>query len=315
MRLFGRPLSIGLTLALASVPTMGRGQTSFSTSRQQRPATADSARSASVKPDPPAERLCDALHALPAQRKSECCGASHASSLAGLCGQELTAALGRGAVTIDAAGIDKCANETARQLDGCAWVTPLLPLQPQACHGLIHGKRKARASCRSSLECVDGLYCQGVGPTHAGVCSPPAAPRKRCELAADNLAAFTGAKADPRHPECQGRCVKGLCLPFVAPGAACASSALCPPGLNCIAGRCEDRPLPKLGEACGGSTVCEAGASCQGGQCKALKNAGEPCAQPFECRALQCVKARGASAGTCGEPCAAVPAGQRAPSR
>lgn len=314
MRQDSRP-TVGLALAVAWLATVGRGETP-PTASPKPPARAAATESPSLaKPDPLAQRLCDALHALPAKRKGECCGAAHTSSLAGLCGQELTASVRRGAVTIDAAGTAKCAEETARQLEGCGWVTPLLPQQPQACSGLMHGTLKAGAACHSSLECVDGLYCRGVGPRNTGVCGAPAAPRRRCEIPADNLAAFTGAKGDPRHPECQGRCVKGLCLPFLAPGAACASSGLCPPGLNCIAGRCQDRPLPKLGEACSGRTVCEAGASCHGGQCKALKNAGEPCAQPFECRALRCVKAPGARAGTCGEPCAAVPVAPGVPSR
>lgn len=248
-----------------------------------------------------ARRLCDALHALPAKRKQACCGAG--ASLATVCTQELTAAVGRGTVVLGAAAVDRCAAAAAKQFEGCGWVTALQPELPQACRGLIDGKLKAGATCRSSLECVEGLYCRGASPTGPGVCSPPQPPRTACEIPADNLAAFTREKDDPRHPECQGRCAKGQCLPLTPAAGPCASSALCAPGLNCIAGHCESRPLPKVGESCPGKTECEAGAFCQDGKCVALKEQGESCRLPFECRGLTCDKAPGASVGTCGDPC------------
>src|SRR5262249_386139 len=75
--------------------------------RQAPPARKPSAPAASAA-DPVAGRLCDALHALPAKRKAECCGTS-AASLADLCSSEVTAALRRGAVRVDGAAVDRCA--------------------------------------------------------------------------------------------------------------------------------------------------------------------------------------------------------------
>src|SRR5262249_33745398 len=127
--------------------------------------------------------------------------------------------------------------------------------------------------------------------------------RTRCEVPADNLASYVRAADDPRHPACDGLCIKGECLPFAPAGASCASSSGCVPGLHCVAGVCQDRELPKAGEACGGRTSCGAGAFCQDGRCRPQKAAGEACTLSSECRALACVKAQGATVGKCAEPC------------
>jgi len=254
------------------------------------------------KPEGLAQRLCDALHALPAKRKSECCGTT-ASSLAGLCARELAASIRSAAATLDAAQVERCTAATSRQLEGCGWVTPVLPNLPEACRNIIQGRLKAGVRCGSSVECQDGLFCRGVGPESQGICTAPAAAHTRCEVPADNLAAFTRGEEDPRHAVCDGFCIKGQCLPFSPAGGSCESSSQCRPGLNCIARHCQGEPLPKIGEPCPDHTACQAGAYCQAGHCAALKNAGEPCALPFECRAFECVKSPGAQTGSCGEPC------------
>jgi hypothetical protein len=260
----------------------------------------------SQQPDPLARRLCETLHTLPATRKGQCCGTTP-SSLADACGQELSASLRRAAIALDAAAIDRCAAETSRRLEGCDWVTPLTPPLPDACRGLVRGRLEAGARCRSSLECLDGLTCRDVSPIKDGVCARPVAARSRCEVPADNLASYARATDDPRHPACDGLCVKGQCLPFTPAGGACASGAQCVRGLQCIAGRCQDRPLPKAGESCAGNTVCGIGASCQRGVCAALKGEGAPCTLPTECRSMACAMAPGAKTGTCGAPCGAPP--------
>jgi hypothetical protein len=259
---------------------------------------------AASKPDPLAQRLCDAIHTLPVKRKSECCPGEGSSNLAPLCAQELSASIRRGAVRVDAAGIDRCTQETSSELEGCGWVNPTLPPLPHGCDGLVQGTLPAGAKCESSVECADGLHCKSVTPLAPGICSAPSAARTSCEVPADNLVTLLRTRTDPRHPECQGRCVRGECLPFVEAGGACAASATCASGLNCIAGHCEKNPLPKAGEPCPGKTACDTGAYCSPeGRCVALKNAGESCSQPFECRGLACAKAPGEKSGKCGEPC------------
>jgi hypothetical protein len=257
---------------------------------------------APAKEDPLARRVCDALHGLPSTRRQACCGGM-ASNLAAACADALTAAIRRRAITIQGARIDRCVSETERALAGCSWVTPLLPNLPAACAGIVAGTLKEGAACHSSLECVDGLYCRGVSAAQPGVCRPPAAPRSRCELPADNLAAYARAREDPRHASCEGRCERGQCLPFIPAGGACVSSALCVPGLHCMEGKCQAKPLPGIGDACSASNVCEAGAYCDAGKCEALKEAGAACRLPFECRALACEKTPGSRTGKCADAC------------
>ena len=262
------------------------------------------ARATTAPVDPRAQRLCDALYTQPLKRRSECCTGAGGSNVAPLCGLQLSASIRRGAVRVEAAAVDTCSEETTGELEGCGWVSPLLPPVPHACSGVVQGTLPAGAKCESSLECVDGLHCKGVSPVAPGVCSPPSPARTSCDIPADNLSALLRARDDPRHPECQGRCVKGQCLPWAEAGGACVSSATCVAGLNCIAGHCEKKPLPKAGEACPGKTACDTGAYCNSAaQCTALKGAGEACSQPFECRGLVCAKTAGESSGKCGDPC------------
>ena len=108
MRLCDRRSTVGMALILALVSLERRGETQAPTHPQPPSSPPVSPRPSGAKPDPRAQRLCDALHALPAKRKSECCGIT-LDSLAPACAQELKASLRRGAVTLDAAAIDRCA--------------------------------------------------------------------------------------------------------------------------------------------------------------------------------------------------------------
>jgi hypothetical protein len=294
-------------LACAALVTAVAPSATASPSQAPRPAPSG-ARPAAAKQDPAAQRLCDLLHTLPAERKRECCGTAP-PSLAAVCTQELSASLRRGAVALDAAAVEQCAARTARQLEGCGWVTPLTPERPAVCREAIRGLLRAGATCRSALECGDGLSCRGVSPQRPGVCAAPAPAGARCAVPADNLAAFTGAREDERHPVCDGLCLKGTCLAFAPEAGACQSSAWCGPDVNCVGGRCRGAEPPKLGESCAGGTSCGPGAFCQAGQCAPLKDAGATCSQPHECRAFECVRAPGGQAGRCGDPCG----GGRAP--
>jgi hypothetical protein len=291
-----RCLSILLSATVVGAPA-GAAQRTADPTRRAGPSPAQAERLA--------RRLCDALHALPAQRRQACCGGV-ATSLAAVCTSEMAAAIRRGALSIDASNIDRCASESEKQLTGCSWVTPLLPSPPAACTGLVTGKLGAGAACQSSLECENGLYCRGVSAGRSGVCRPPAPPHAVCEFPADNIASYARAVDDPRHASCEGRCEKGQCLPFASAGSACVSSALCQPGLHCVGGKCAATPLPGVGDSCAATNVCDAGAYCDGGRCAALKDAGAACALPFECRALACDKAPDAKLGKCADACVAA---------
>jgi hypothetical protein len=255
-------------------------------------------------PDPLAQQLCATLHTLPAQRREACCG-SQAADLAQVCTREVDAALRRGALRLQPAAIDRCAAELATELAGCDWVTPLAAPLPPSCAALVEGTLAAGVACASSQECGDGLYCRGAGPGVSGVCAAPAAAGARCEVPADNLAAYLRADADPRHAACDGACVRGRCLARVAEGEACASSALCAAGLACLDGACSAAPLPALGAACSAQRPCAGRAVCVDGYCATPKAEGEACTLPFECRSLACLSAPGSAHGTCSNACAA----------
>lgn len=290
-----------LFLALVSLPAMG----------ETRPAVAAkttpkaSARAAAVSPDPQAQRLCAALHALPEERKAQCCTVAPSSTLADECTRTLSAALRDRALRLDATAIERCAADSSRAFAGCDWVTPLVPPSPGSCHLAVQGLAPAGASCRSSLECQDGLSCRG-GSSASGVCAKPAPPGAACGGSVDPLATFLReTDLAPRHPECNGYCLAGRCSAFSALDAACFSSRQCAPGQHCAGGTCKEGTVAALGEACTG-TSCGADASCQKGKCVALKSADASCSSPFECKGA-CLIPAGASAGTCGMKCSNWP--------
>ncbi len=249
-----------------------------------------------------AETLCETLHDLAARRKQACCNAP-ASSLSQVCSRELAAALERGAVRIDSAALDRCRNATTRSLQGCDWVGPLQPALPAECSALIAGSLKAGTRCQSSLECSDGLYCHGASPLIAGVCAAPARPGSRCERPADNLASFARAADDPRHPSCDGICLRGQCLAAVAEGGSCHASAVCANGLSCAEGKCSSQSLPALGATCSTTSGCADSAICLDQKCAMPKAGGASCKLPFECRSLECRKNVGEETGLCVDAC------------
>jgi len=252
-----------------------------------------------------AQHLCDALQALPEARRAACCATAPAGGLAGECVRVLAGALRDEAVALDPADVERCAAASARQLEGCAWVAPYAPRLADGCRGILHGRLAVGSSCRSSLECADGSFCWGSGPTTPGVCAPPGAPGTTCGSVADPLATYARQTDDGRHPECAGFCVKGRCAAFLAAGSACSASAQCGPEGHCASGRCAAGPRPGLGEACAGTT-CGGDLVCLEGRCAAPKKAGESCAKPFECEA-SCLPATDGKSRICGMQCSAWP--------
>jgi hypothetical protein len=257
-------------------------------------------------PEKLCQRLCDALHTLPETRKAQCCGTSPTGGLAGECSRELSRSLREKSLTLDPAAVERCAAESVRALEGCDWITPYVARIPASCRGILRGRLEAGALCRSSLECRDGLFCRGSGPTVAGVCAPPAVAGASCGGALDTLATYARqTDLDTRHPECAGFCRRGRCVAFIALVGECSSDQQCAAGSHCASRRCVEGPRPKLGEACDGMT-CEDALVCVEGRCSHAKKAGERCTQPFECEAT-CLSPQADEPGTCGMKCSAWP--------
>ncbi|WP_437632150.1 hypothetical protein [Sorangium sp. So ce854] len=260
-------------------------------------------------PEPLAARLCEALHALPARRKAACCGGAAGFHAAAECARALSFAARANAVTLSPEDVARCVEAMERSLEGCDWVSPLAAPVPPACEAIVRGALPEGARCRSSLECVDGLRCDGAGPTDAGICRPPRAGGP-CGLSVDALAAVTRqTRHADAHPECRGHCAGRACADDVPLGGRCESHAACGRGRRCVGGRCSDAPLPPAGAACLGG-LCAPGARCVGGRCAAPKAEGEACTRDGECRAA-CVRpggraaAPGGAAGVCGKRCGA----------
>jgi hypothetical protein len=245
-------------------------------------------------PMPQAVRYCEATRGLPRKRREACCPSMRAYAPTDQCVRTLSSALRSGAVTVDAAAIDACVAAVAKDTEGCDWVTSTGTPTSPACLGILKGALKEGASCRSNLECEEGMRCLGLGATKPGKCAAPLAARSVCNLATDPLAVFTGQEDyDRRHPECAGACRVRQCVDAVPVGGACTASDACGPKGWCVAGKCA-ASAPLGGERC--TDACGAGARCVKGTCVAPKGAGEACTADAECRAV-CVSGR--CAGQC----------------
>ena len=252
--------------------------------------------------DPPlpiARRLCKALHDLPAARRAACCSASAGFTQSATCERSLSQALGSGAVTLDEGAVATCEKAMEKRHEGCDWVSIGVPPPAPECLALIHGTLAVGAPCRSSLECKDGLSCDGVGPTTKGVCGQPKPLGSVCGGRIDPLAGPTRQlDADVRQPECEGICRNRRCEAPVAVGGACKGDLECGPGGFCAGGKCSKTP-PAIGQAC--ALGCAGEGRCVKGKCAAPKAAGEACEADRECLGA-CVKGEG-GARVCGQRC------------
>jgi hypothetical protein len=148
--------------------------------------------------------------------------------------------------------------------------------------------------CRSSLECNEGLHCQGLSATRTGICTRPQAVGAACGTHVDVMAAYVLDRAlDRARPFCRDFCslANHRCEPVPEEGAACLASVNCAPGHSCLAGRCSSSAPPSPAAA------------------------GQACKTDFDCERGGCV------AGTCGKKCTlsfdalSNTAGMRLPSR
>ncbi|HRI68777.1 MAG TPA: hypothetical protein PK156_31325 [Polyangium sp.] len=253
-------------------------------------------------PDPRAEKFCAALHELPAKRRADCCSSSPGFLLTSECVRTLSHALRDKSVDLDSAAVETCVSAMNTAHEGCEWVGPTNVNVPSACEGIIRVAVAEGKTCRSSLECVDGLRCLGVGPTDAGVCRKPLPTGYPCTLAVDTLAALTRQDhLDVQHPECTGFCSQRRCQDTVALQGACKTSEACGAGRVCLGGKCVEGALPTEGKPCA-QGACANGLRCDAGTCHARKSAGARCSNDTECQG-GCIRGDGGKEGTCGMKC------------
>jgi hypothetical protein len=251
-------------------------------------------------PDPLAQRLCSALHDLPEQRRTACCDIQPGIVFTSECVRMLTSAVRVKAASLDAAEVDRCITAMGRAHEGCEWVGPYPPDPPKECLGIVHGALARGARCRSSLECGDGLRCQGASPMAAGRCGPPRADGEACGAAVDPLVVYVKqSPEDPAHRECSGYCDHLRCASKVPNGGACRFTAQCESG-GCASGKCAPVVPAKAGEACP-TGECSDGSRCLLGKCVQRKPTGGACKTDFECLGA-CLKSDGGGS-LCGRRC------------
>jgi hypothetical protein len=288
------PLLLALLLPAAAIPlACKRGG-------PERPAVDDSVQPVyplDISAAPIAQKLCDALDELPAKRRAECCGGMPGRTVTSECVRMLSGALSFRAVTLEPKAVDRCAADLAARYDGCDWVGPSSMSLPASCEGLVHGVLAAGTRCRSSLECADGLRCQGVGPTDAGVCAKPAPEGAPCDTAVDALAGYAlqNPWLDHERPECAGACVRHRCQAPIALGGSCESDEPCGAGNRCSNRSCTAGSFAQAGEACTGAS-CAGGARCVAGTCRVPAPEGTACSADAECKGA-CVS------GKCAKRC------------
>jgi hypothetical protein len=270
---------------------------------------------ANAKPLPLAEKLCDALTAMPEKKRSECCKSSPGVVITAECTRMLSSAMRHGAVELAEADANKCIDAFTKTLEGCDWVGPFPPSPPAACQGILKGKIAQSQRCRSSLECAGDLRCAGVGPTATGRCVEGKPDGETCGGIVDTLAGYTRQiDLEKQHSECKNKCIKRRCAPPATDGKPCQTTADCVAGLQCVAA---PGPAPKIGmptktctagkvgtkagDACPGGE-CEGDLQCIKGKCAARKAGGEDCTVDFECRG-GCLKPDGGDKGKCGPRC------------
>jgi hypothetical protein len=237
-----------------------------------------------------AARFCQALHALPAQRRADCCGGPADPMLLSDCVRVVTYAERSGAVQIDAAALAACEQGQAQVHPGCDWVGPWPVELPAACRQVLRGTLLAGARCRSSLECGGELFCHGAGPTQSGTCGPALGDGERCGLSVDALAAYTRLEAatqphpqHTQHRECAGFCnLRHVCEPLRSAGEECVMSTQCAAADRCGKGRCTAGRVAQVGQPCSGGD-CAPGLRCYQHVCQAPKPSGSECTSDFDC--------------------------------
>lgn len=255
-----------------------------------------------IPANPLAQKLCDALHTLPALRKKQCCKErSLGYLLTHECTRTLSIALHQKSLKFDASRLPTCIKALEQAHQGCAWIGPWPPKTPHVCLGLFQGARSKGQRCRSSLECQKPLHCQGLTPTRPGRCRPPFSKDTPCSVSPDPLAVYTRQDdTEQTHPVCQGYCRRFRCQAKHAPQSACVTDIQCPNGHYCDGKRCIQGAFAPAQGACSGR--CAPSFRCFQRRCIKPKATGVSCTSSLECQGA-CEIEAGQKSGQCAPQC------------
>jgi hypothetical protein len=180
------------------------------------------------------------------------------------------------------------------------------------CDVVLQGSQPEGKPCRFSVECKEGLACEGYAIGVDGVCKKPPKVGEACIIQRfGNI--YPVPAIDPHHPACAAGAwcdtsSAAKCQPRVAAGKACATSAACVSGLSCVQGKCGTPGA--IGAACTTSDDCAYGTWCDhasGSVCAAKRDAGAPCTVVEACKGRcdmkKAVDAGGVLTGNCMDVC------------
>jgi hypothetical protein len=234
-----------------------------------------------------------------------------ARAAANLCADDMNSAVLHARASFDADAASHCiAMLRSTPLERTSDTDTLFAHYP--CDGVLVGSQPEGQPCRFSVECKEGLACEGYAIGVDGVCKAPPKAGEACIIQRfGNI--LNVAAIGNHHPACAPGlwCDGSKCQPLAAAGKACGSTASCAGGLACVGGKCA-RPGGE-GAACNTSAECAFGSFCDHGPgstrptCTAKRAAGAPCTSTEACKGrcdmTDAIDAGAFRIGKCAEVC------------
>jgi hypothetical protein len=204
------------------------------------------------------------------------------------CGDDFDAALSHGRVSFDHDAAAHClemlrSGPAARKSEADT-IFGRFP-----CDRVLLGLQAEGQPCSFSIECKDGLACEGYSVTNDGVCKKP--PKAGAACVGQRFSTILNeATAEVHHPACSGDawCDGKTCQAHVAAGKPCPGPLACGAGTSCVVGRCG--PLGGEGAPCTTASDCVFNSWCNKsadggtGACAAKRAAGAECTAADACK-------------------------------
>ena len=207
---------------------------------------------------------------------------------ANLCADDMNSAVLHARASFDADAAKHCIDTLkATQLERNSDTDTLFGRYP--CDGVLVGSEAEGQACRFSVECKEGLACEGYAIGVDGVCKKPPKAGEACIIQRfGNI--LNVAAIGNHHPACAPglACEASKCQPLAAAGKACSATSSCTAGLACVGGKCEKPGVE--GTACNTSADCAFGTFCdpiaKSGTttCTAKRAAGGACTSAEACK-------------------------------
>lgn len=222
-----------------------------------------------------------------------------------LCTDDMNAAVARARVDFDADAAKHCIQMLQDSPMTRASVYDTL-FAHYPCDAVLLGQQAADQPCRFSVECQNGLACEGYAIGVDGTCKKPPAVGEAC-IAQRFGTILSESAAHLHHPDCAAGayCEGKACAPLVAPGKACVAPLSCAGGLSCVMSKCVK--LSADGGGCFSTSDCVYGDWCDRtsgaarGKCAPKRNTGADCPSPDACKGRCDSVTPGADAGA-GKP-------------